>query len=420
MDATQVHAHNTSVILHLAWEAGEISRANLARESGLAPSTISAIVAELLDMELLSESHIARSNGGRPPIVLRFDDDRFQILGVDLGATHVSVALTNLRGRTLAWRSRDHAVRADPQGTLALVVDLVREVLAGVGADLGRVVGLGLGVPSPVEIDDPDHLSELILPAWNGVRPGEWLASRLDLPVFLENDANLCALAEAWHGAGRGLDTLAYIKVGTGVGAGLVVGGEVFRGAHGFAGEIGHTAIDSSGPPCACGLRGCLQAMVGSQAIVERIQQSLDAAPSSLLTGLEPLTLVAVSRAAHAGDPLAVEAVAEAGRYLGIAVANLFNLVNPSRVLLGGGLTAAGDLLLEPLRAALRERALWASIAQADVRLGELGDRAAALGAATLVLRAAMADPVMFTTRLRAHGARPHSQPRPAQTQETP
>ena len=415
-DAARVRAHNTSVILHHAWEEGEISRVELARRSGLARSTVSGIVAELVDIEVLNESHVARSSGGRPPIVLQFDGDHYRLLGIDFGATHVSVALTDLRGGVLAWRSRLHPVQKDPEGTLGLALVLVGQVLGEAGAGLDDVVGIGLGVPSPVDHDDPDHLSERILPAWETVRPGSWLSRRLDLPVFVENDANLGALAEAWLGAGRTHPSLAFIKLGTGVGAGLVVNGEVFRGAHGFAGEIGHTAIDSTGPRCACGLHGCLQVLVGSEAILTGVQERIDAGASTALASRGPLTLQALALAAVEGDALARDAVAEAGRYLGIAVANLFNLMNPSLVVLGGSLSAAGDLLLEPLRDAIRARALWASIAQADVLVGTLGEQTAALGAATLVLRAALANPTMFTDRYRARAAGTESTARAAHT----
>jgi predicted NBD/HSP70 family sugar kinase len=411
----RMRSHNVSMLLHLAWSEGEISRIDLARQSG---STVSKIVGELLEMGLVRESHSARTAGGRPPIVLRFDDDRYQLIGVDLGATHVSVALTNLRGVVLAWRSVPHPVQADPHGTLRRVLELVHETLAEVGVGLEGVMGLGLGVPSPVDPEDPDRLSERILPAWDGVRPATFLEEELGIPVFMENDANVSALAEAWLGAGREVGTLAFIKLGTGVGAGLFVDGEVIRGANGFAGEIGHTAIDSSGPRCTCGLRGCLQAMVGSAAILDRVRVLLGEMPGSTLEPSQ-LSLVEVGRAARRGDPAASEAVRETARSLGIAIANLFNLVNPSLVVLGGGLTVAGETLLDPLRHAIRERALWAAIARAEVVIGELGERTAALGATILVLRAALADPSMFIDPpARVAGHPPAS--RLARAQETP
>lgn len=395
--AVQIRDHNISLVLQLAWEAVEISRVELTRQTGLAPSTVSSIVTELLAIGLVRESHAARTRGGRPPIVLRFDDDHFRLLGVDIGATHVAVALTNLRGRVLAWRSRSHAVREDPQGTLQLVEALIQETLDEEDSNLDAVVGVGMGVPSPIDSDAPDQLSEFIIPQWKGVRPAIWLQEQLGVPVLMDNDANLCALAEAWLGSGREVETLAFIKLGTGVGSGLMVDRELMRGAYGFAGEIGHTAIDASGPPCGCGLNGCLQSMVGSAAVIDTVQARLRGGAASSLEGVSPLTLAAVADAAASGDAVAVEAVQQAGSYLGIAIANLFNLINPSKVLLGGALTAAGDCLLLPLREAIRSRSLWSSHARAEVAIGQLGHQTAALGAATLILRAALADPSFFT-----------------------
>lgn len=396
-DGASLRDHNLSLVLHLAWRAGEISRIDLARESGLAPSTVSKIVGNLLDMGLLSESHVTTSAGGRPPIALHIDESQFLLLGIDLGATHVSVALTDLRGRVRSWQTRMHNVQQDPWGSLHLAVELTHAAIAEAGASLASVVGAGLGVPSPIDLADPDHLSERILPAWAGVRPGAWLSRELGLSVLMDNDANLAALAEAWLGAGRGVSTLAYIKVGTGIGAGLIVNGELLRGANGFAGEIGHTAIDSSGPPCGCGLRGCLQAMVGSATVLAQTRALLQAGRVSEILDQDAMTLAGVATAASQGDPVAIEVVEACGRHLGVAIANLFNLLNPSLVLLGGGLTAAGDHLLRPLREAIGARTLWASLARAEVTISELGPRATALGAATLVLRSALADPTMFT-----------------------
>jgi len=249
-------------------------------------------------------------------------------------------------------------------------------------------VAIGLAVPSPLDPKRPGRLSERILPAWAGWRPAELLGSRTGLPVFMDNDANLGALAEHWWGAGQGVGELAYLKLGTGVGAGLIIDGEIYRGAFGIAGEIGHTAIDPNGPLCRCGLPGCLEAMVGAQSLVARAEETLEHEVSDLADLLG---------AAEAGDVGAQALVADAGRYLGIAVANLINLVNPGMVVLGGRLPSAGELLFGPLRDAMQARALSTSWESAEVRSSLLGREAVALGAATLVLQAALADPTLFS-----------------------
>ena len=385
MEAKNLRERNTQLLLSIVWEAREISRVDLARRSGLARSTVSVIVQELLRRDLVRTSHLAKSRGGRPPIVLRFNDDRYRILGVDLGASHATVCSVNLRGRVLAEETRAFDVQGDPDGALDLVVDLVERVTAAT-PEPQDLIGVGLGVPSPLDSAHPENLSERILPQWRGRRPRVELEARLGTPVFMDNDANLGALAEHQWARGASVPSLAYIKVSTGVGSGLILDGRVFSGATGIAGEIGHTAIDASGPPCRCGLSGCLEAMVGAGSLTRRLSELTGEDASNL--GPED-----IARAAREGDPRCTQVVQEAGRYLGIAIANLVNLVNPAEVVLGGSLTDAGDLLLDPLHEAVRERALFASVEQAQVRVGTLGHRAVALGAATQVLQSFLADP---------------------------
>jgi glucokinase-like ROK family protein len=352
-------------------------------------------VRDLLKTALVAEVGTGRSRGGRRPIVLEFQDEACVILGIDIGATHVAVALTDLRGRVLAWNEAAHPVRMDPEGTRALIASLCDASLATVNTGTQQLLGLGVGVPSPVDPDDPYGLSEVVLPEWHGRSGLEGLRVHYGLPVLVDNDANLGALAERWWGAGRDVDDFAYVKLATGVGLGHILGGEIYRGAAGFAGEIGHLAIDPHGEPCVCGLRGCLTTFVGSRALVARATALLADLPDSALAG-EELTIAAIEDAALAGDGLALQIVREAAEYLGIAVAGLLNLNNPSMVILGGGLVRVGELLLEPLREAVRSRTLVSSVAAADIRASELGPQAPAVGAATLVLDAALNDPRLF------------------------
>ena len=285
-------------VLRLIWQERRISRAEIAQRANLSRSTVSDVVGELLPTGLITEVGIGESRGGRRPIILEFRDDAAVILGVEMGAAHVGVALTDLRGRVLSWHSREHLVRTDPEGTRALVSDLCDDCLAAAAA--GRpLVGIGVALPSPVDPSQPDHLSDVIMPAWGGRLGLDPLSDRLGAPLMVDNDANLGALAEHWWGAGRGIDDFAYIKVATGVGCGYVIGGEVYRGATGVAGEIGHLAIAPQGKPCVCGLRGCLVTLVGAQALVERAAELLADHPQSVLAGRR-LTITDIENAALA------------------------------------------------------------------------------------------------------------------------
>lgn len=384
----QIREINRSLLLNLIWKEQQLSRSDLSRRTGLSRSTVSVIVDELLGDELVRESHVARSRGGRPPIVLQFSDERFFVVGIDMGATHVTAVRCDLRGRLLSRFSSRHDVQTDPEGALALLVHAVHEVIEQ-ASDEERWVGVGLAVPCPIDLEDPDGLNPRILPRWVGHRPGQVLEETFGVPVSIDNDANMGALAERWWGAARNVDDFVYVKLGTGVGAGLYLNGHLYRGAGGLAGEIGHTSIDPNGPICRCGLTGCLEAMIGTGHLLRQIREADGPHAPSSVTGLVT--------AARRGEPSATAVIHEAGRYVGLAVANLFNLVNPSRVVLGGSLANAGELLVAPLRATLRERALHTTLAEGDVVTSRIGPDDVAIGAATHVLEAALADTSRLT-----------------------
>lgn len=382
-------------VLRLIWKERRISRAEIARNARLSRSTVSEIVSEILPMGLVAESGEGPSRGGRRPIVLEFRDDACVILGVEMGATHVFVVLTDLRGRVLDWQTREHPVRDDPPGARTLIAELCRACLDAPAAAGRPLVGVGVAVPSPLHPSYPDRLSELVLPAWEGHLGLGDLANELGVPLMVDNDANMGALAEQWWGVGRGVQDIAYIKVATGIGSGHVIGGEIYRGATGVAGEIGHTAIDPHGKPCICGLRGCLVTMVGGRALLARAAELSGQYPDSPLAGNDN-SIINIEDAALDGDPLALHVAQEAAAHLGVAIAGLLNLMNPSLVVLGGDLARLGDLLLEPLRETVEERTLVSSIVAADLRTSELGQQSIAIGAATLVLKSALADSRLF------------------------
>ncbi|MDX2121448.1 MAG: ROK family transcriptional regulator [Gemmatimonadota bacterium] len=384
-------------VLHLIWQERRISRAEIARRANLSRSTVSEVATALLATRLVAEAGEGDSRGGRRPIVLEFQDDACAILGVDIGATHVGVVLTNLRGQVLAWEHRDHPVRSDPTGTLALVSEFGRACLRAWGGKRQRLVGLGVAVPSPVDPRHPDRFSPIAMPQWRGQSSFEDLRREFGVPILVDNDANLGALAEHWWGAGRGLDDFAYIKVATGIGLGHLIAGRIYRGSSGVAGEIGHLTVDPRGEPCVCGNRGCLATFVGTQALVALATRLLADYPGTVLRAGE-ITITAIEDAALVDDPLALQVVRTAAESLGIAVAGLLNLNNPAAVILGGGLSRLEDRLLTPLRETVLRRTFVSAVAASEILTSQLGPRGIAIGAATLVLDAALTDPTLFPT----------------------
>ena len=382
-------------VLRLIWEERRVSRADIARQAGLSRSTVSEIVNEILPIGLVAEIGEGPSRGGRRPIVLEFQDDVCVILGVEMGGSHVAVALTDLRGKVLAWETREHPVRSDPPGARKVIGELCRNCLADPAAAGRPLVGIGVAVPCPIDPSNPDRLSNVVLPAWDEQLGLDELSEHYGVPLLVDNDANVGALAEHWWGLGGDADNLAYIKVATGIGSGHVIGGEIYRGATGVAGEIGHMAIDPNGGPCICGLRGCLVTLVGGRALEARAAEMVSDYPQSSLAKGD-FAIHAIENAALEGDPLALEVIREAAKHLGTAVAGLLNLMNPAVVVLGGDLARLGELVLDPLRERVRSRTLVSSVAAAEILVSKLGPKSVAVGAATMVLKAALGDSRLF------------------------
>ncbi len=381
-------------VLQLIWQQRRISRAEIARLAGLSRSTVSEIVAELLPTGLVAEIGAGPSRGGRRPIVLEFQDDAYVVLGVEMGANHVCVALTDLRGRILNWVCRPHPVRDDPRGARGVITELCVQSLHPAVAGGIPLAGIGVAAPSPVQPAEPYRLDQVVMPAWGGDLGLGTLADSFGVPLMVDNDANLGALAERWWGAGREVDNFFYIKLATGIGAGYVLDGQIYRGATGVAGEIGHVAIDPRGKKCVCGLRGCLATMVGAEALLQRTAELAADQPEHPSRGR--FTMADLLREALAGDPLVLAVVREAAESLGIAVAGLLNVLNPSLVVIGGDLARLGPLLVDPLRATIHERTLISSMAAAEIRTSDLGPQSVAVGAATMILAAALADSQRF------------------------
>jgi predicted NBD/HSP70 family sugar kinase len=334
------------------------------------------------------------SRGGRRPTMIGFCDDVFALVGVEIGASHVTVVVTDLRAdvRTARWGL--YPVRTDPDGALATVRTFIDDGLRELGIARRQVIGIGVGVPTPVRPDAPGRLPPLIVPAWRDHDVHEILSRAYGLPVFVENDANLGALAEQWWGVGKDGKDLTYIKIGTSIGSGHIINGELYRGSGGTAGEIGHLPMDPAGPRCPCGLTGCLTTFIGSEVLVARAKREigqLDGQPEHAVENVGDIV-----RAARAGDAGARRIVADVGAHLGVAVASLMHVLNPAVVVLGGEITGVGELLLEPVRAAVRDRSLATTFEGTGIMTSNLGDKAIAVGAATMVLRAALADRALF------------------------
>jgi predicted NBD/HSP70 family sugar kinase len=360
-------------------EAGAASRSELARRTGMSRTTVSSIVAELEAAGVLVEREDdpgASPRGGRPPRRLSFSRSAGVAVGIDFGKRHLGVAAADLSHAILAEAQRPVRAEDPAEAGLDAAVVLVEEVMEEAGVTREQVVGVGLGLPGPIDRRSGRVGSSSILPGWVGVRAADELGKRLSLPVSVDNDANLGALAELHWGAAAGRKDVAYLKISTGIGAGLVLDGRVYHGTGGLAGEIGHAIVDEQGPVCRCGKRGCLETLAGASALAELLEPRLGRAISTA----ELLSL------ATSGDSGARRVIADAGRHIGGVVATLCDLFNPELIVVGGELGRAGDVLLDPMREQVHRNAIPATARDVEIVEGVLGPRAELLGALALVL----------------------------------
>jgi predicted NBD/HSP70 family sugar kinase len=299
------------------------------------------------------------SSGGRRARSVSLSADAGIVVGVDFGHSHLRVAIGNLAHRVLAEESEPLDTDASADQGFGRTEQLVARLLEQTGFPAEKVIGVGLGVPGPIDVETGALGSTAILPGWTGIAPAQELSRRLGMAVLVDNDADL-----------------AYIKVSSGVGAGLVIAGQIYRGPGGTAGEIGHITLDEAGPVCRCGNRGCLETFVSARHILALLQQSHGA----------DLSMPKVVQLAQRGDLGCRRVIADAGRQIGTGVANLCNLLNPRRVILGGDLAEAGDLVLDPIRESVARYAIPSAARQLSVVPGTLGGRAEVLGALALVM----------------------------------
>jgi glucokinase-like ROK family protein len=379
-DATLLRKLNESAVLDLIRQDGPITRSDLSRRLHLSLPTITRIVTELIDENLVREVSAADSRGGRRPTLLELNHRANLVIGVYVGQRMIG-ALADLNGQILERRSVP-SLRGEAgiAGLVALIKEL-HEHAASLGLD---VRGVGVGVPSIVTY--PEGVVALTPGlGWRNVPLKERLQQALDLPVLVENEINLIALGESWRGAGQGIRNLICISLGTGIGGGLVLGGQLYRGSHNAAGEIGYLIPDTRHLGAKVNGFGTLESLADRNGLLERARNHLAAGAQSSLANLpdQEITAEAVLEAAGAGDPLARLVVSETVDYLGIAIANLACIIDPERIVLSGDLAQYAGLFVEPIR----ERVEGLVPAMPEIVVSELRMDAAVLGAVAVVMR---------------------------------
>lgn len=384
-----------AVILRAVRDEGPLSRVELAARLDVSRTTVAAEVGRLVELGLAADGGPAESRGGRRSTMVDLDD-RLRFVGIDVGATSMNIALTDGRLGILA-RAADATVNirdgSGPDGILARAIELTRKLLQE--HDVERLAGVGIGVPGPVDFHAGVPVSPPIMPGWDRYPVREVLSQELGCPALLDNDVNVMALGEQHTGVARSAEDFLFVKLGTGIGCGIVVNRQLYRGVDGCAGDIGHIRVSEDGPVCACGNVGCLEAFFGGAALSRDARAAARSGRSAALAVLlEQHGRIGgeeVSAALALGDPTALELVRLGGRHVGSVLANLVSFFNPGLIVIGGGLAQLGHSLLAEIRSVVYRQSLPLATGNLPVVLSELGDDAGVVGAARLISDAVFA-----------------------------
>lgn len=363
----------TGRLLHLIRSGRPITRNDLVRRSGLGRSTVSERVDRLLAEGLIRDMGEA-ATGGRPATLLGFNPEAGAVLVADLGATHGRLAVTDLAGQPLAERPIEADIATGPGAILDTVERTFDEMLDEQGGTGLKLRGIGVGVPGPVEFAAGRAVAPPIMPGWDGYPIRDHLTERFGVPTLVDNDVNIMAIGEHWM-LPEPVDDLLFIKVGTGIGSGLILGGRIHRGAQGAAGDMGHVEVGSDAL-CRCGNTGCLEAQAGGGALATQ----LAAAGYETRNGRDVMSL------AQSGNRDAVMALRQAGRLIGEVLAASVNLLNPAVIMVGGDLARAGEHLIAGIRETVYRRSTALSTSRLQILTSHLGDRAGISGAAAMTI----------------------------------
>jgi len=396
-DQSWVRKMNRSLTLAVFRTHKELSRARLAEETGLNPSTISSIINELIEENLIRETDFFQNGIGRPGRLLQLNPKGGCAVGIEINVDYYEVLVADFSADIIWHEKRDSTPDTGQKEIMAQVLHLAKEALKFINKKNCRLLGVGVGVPGLVDVS-----SGLLRLApnlhWEDVPVGDVLASIFDCPIYVENEANVAALGEYYFGAVQDTKNFIYLSAGIGLGSGIVIGGKLFRGMYGYAGEAGHMTIDVKGERCGCGRKGCWETFVGPRAIVRRIQQSLDAGEKSSLIdisngNIKKIVIDDVIQAAQMGDQIAVEALGEAAYYLGIGIANLVNLFNVEVIILGGALNKASSLIIEDVKNVALKNTLKPGREQLEIIPSAHGADACIMGTIALVLDDFLREP---------------------------
>jgi glucokinase-like ROK family protein len=367
---------------------------------GLSRAGVSIIINDLINNGIILETDSRSTTSGRPPVVLVLNSKCGLVAAVDMGASHLSVAVGDLLAHIIEETEQPLRIADGPEKCLKDVDQALQTIAKKCGIEIKDLAAIGVSVPGPVITDAGMVKAPPIMPGWDRFPIRQTLEKLWNVPVTLNNDADLGALGEWAYGAGRDEKNLAFIKVGTGIGAGFIINKQIFIGSTGSAGEIGHLTIDKNGPLCSCGNYGCLEAFASGRAIEIQAQKLAESGKRTLLTNQNSKKICVhdVADAARRGDLGAQEILNRSGTFIGIAISGLINMFNPSVVIIGGGVAEIGELLTAPIRKEVKERSLQASEQAVKITTAMLGRRSTLIGGMVQAANVAIHNKVEWKT----------------------
>ena len=391
-DYAYIRRLNQIKILNLIRERASISRAEIAKITGLSPPTVTRAVCELIEPRRLAiEVGEGKSQGGRPPVLIRFNGEQNLVIGIDLGTTHIYAVLSDLNGKVISEMRVPTEVQTGAQSVLKRVENTIGRLVEDSYVDARRILGIGMAVAGLIDRDrkivtfSPDF-------GWKNVDVVSALANGCDIPIIFDNVTRVMALGELWYGVGKRFRNFVCINVGYGIGSGIIIDGKPLHGTDGFAGEFGHVTLDKDSPiPCKCGNYGCLEALASGRAIGVAARNALADGRASMLrdmchNNLEIVDAQMVAAAAKQGDEVASEVFQQAMEYLGTGIAGLISLLNPQAIVIGGGVSQAGDLFFDRIREQVVRRVVNRRGRSVKILPVTLGVRSAVMGAVSLIL----------------------------------
>ncbi|HHW56414.1 MAG TPA: ROK family protein [Clostridia bacterium] len=394
-DQLLVKQINKSIVLNTIRKKGNISRAEIAGITGLNKSTVSFLVDELINEGFVKEEGPGESKGGRKPIILSINNKAGCIIGIDLDVNYILIVLTDLMANVIWEKKIDIKIGENQQTIIERLIELIDEAISNAPETIRGILGIGIGVPGIV---DYKKGSILLAPnlKWENVPLKQIIEDKFKIKVHIDNEANVGAIGEKWFGVGAKYNNLVYVSAGIGIGTGIIINGELYRGTVGLAGEMGHMTIDIHDHQCRCGNTGCWENYASEKALLEYINTQLLMGKSDEYinkNNFYTLSAIDIIDYARKGSKIAVEALKEIGRKLGVGVVNIINTFNPELIIIGNTLSLADDLVLNEVLKEVEEKSLVYRYYKVKIKTSKLQFHAGAIGAVSLVISELFAYP---------------------------